>query len=93
MKEADENWKPDQRETVSDVESRVHAFLCALPKNKESNIVVISHGIWVEVCFHRYCPEVLEFGKRRVHNCNVFVGELISKDEKFLRLQNVRRVH
>lgn len=91
MSEQDKAWKADQRETIPDIQKRIKKFLEALSTNAETNIVVVSHGVWMEACFHQYCPEIM--AKQRVHNCNVFAAELVSINQVFQRLQNVRRVH
>jgi broad specificity phosphatase PhoE len=93
MTEHDDAWSPDHRETIRDIKSRISIFLETLARREESNIVVVSHGVWIECCFLMCCPEALDHGEKRVHNCNVFVGECISRDGKFLRLQNVNQIH
>jgi len=41
------------------------------------SVLLITHGVWMESCFMRYCPEVLDWGSKRVHNCNLFRGDLV----------------
>lgn len=93
MTENDDAWSPDRRETIHDIRHRISLFLETLSQREETNVVVVSHGVWIERCFHMCCPEALEHGKKRVHNCNVFVGECVSREGKFLRLQNVNHIH
>eukprot|EP00934_Nitzschia_sp_Nitz4_P000252 Nitzschia sp. Nitz4//scaffold41_size133979//51842//52612//NITZ4_003343-RA/size133979-snap-gene-0.102-mRNA-1//1//CDS//3329551458//252//frame0 len=93
MPEDDELWFPDHRETIRDMEQRIDAFLQDLVKRSEKNMVVVSHGVWIEVCFHRHCFHVLDNGRKRVHNCNVFVGECVSRNGEFVRFQNMRHIH
>jgi broad specificity phosphatase PhoE len=93
MAEIDEAWSPVRRETLIDIQHRINVFLQELSERPERNIVVVSHGVWIECCLHAQCPEALDHGKRRVHNCNIFVGECVSRDGKFVRLQNVHPIH
>mmetsp|Transcript_40595 Transcript_40595/g.112799 ORF Transcript_40595/g.112799 Transcript_40595/m.112799 type:complete len:107 (-) Transcript_40595:19-339(-) len=93
MPEHDDAWSPNHRETIHDIQCRISIFLQTLSQRQESNIVVVSHGVWIERCFLTYCPEALDHGNKRVHNCNVFVGECVSRDGRFLRLQNVNLIH
>lgn len=91
MTEDDDAWSPVRRETVKEIQERIAYFMEILPQFQETNLVVVSHGVWIESCIKMYSPQAL--GDQRVQNCNVFVGECISQDGKFLRLQNVRRIH
>ena len=95
MTEDDDAWSPVRRETVREIQQRIACFMEILSQFKETNIVIVSHGVWIESCIRMYCPQALavDGGEQRVQNCNVFVGECISREGKFLRLQNVRRIH
>jgi len=93
MTENDEAWSPDRRESLHDIHQRIITFFHDLVQREETNIVVVSHGVWIECCLNSLCPEALGYGETRVHNCNVFVGDCISNDGKFLRLENVQRIH
>ena len=93
MTEHDDGWSPDRRETFGDIQHRISTFLETLSRRDETNIVVVSHGVWIERCLLEHCPEALDHGRNRVHNCNIFVGECVSRDGKFVRLQNVNRIH
>jgi broad specificity phosphatase PhoE len=93
MTENDDAWSADRRETIRDIQNRISIFLETLSRREERNIVVVSHGVWIERCLLVHFPEALDHGEKRVHNCNVFVGECISRDGKFLRLQNVNQIH
>lgn len=93
MTENDDAWSPTSRETLHDINTRISTFMQEVPRFEETNIVVVSHGVWIECCLNMFCPEALEHGYKRVHNCNVFVGECVSHDGKFARLQNVQRIH
>lgn len=39
-------------------------------------MAIVTHGVWMECALLHYCPEVLEFGKKRVYNCDVYYGKL-----------------
>ena len=95
LTESDELWKMDKRETMLELQERVqHFFQNCLVQRSETNIVVVSHGVWIEVCLNLLCPSALEFGNRRVYNCDMFAGECISTispstgEIQFERLQN-----
>lgn len=90
MKE-DDDWQPDKREHFSDVIARVNQFLSQLVKRPEQNIVVVSHGVWIECCFQVICPNLLRNGDR-VRNCDMFAAECISENGNFHSLQNVKRI-
>lgn len=91
MTDSDEQWKENSRETLDDVIARVDEFLQWLAKRQETNIVVVSHGVWIECCFRTYFPDVLADG-RRVYNCDCFAGDLVSSQGEFLRLNNFRNI-
>jgi broad specificity phosphatase PhoE len=90
MTETDIAWSPTSRETVTQIHQRIAKFLESLTQRPETNIVVFTHGVWIEACLNAYCPETLDHGKRRVYNCDIFVGDCISEDGKFKALQNMR---
>jgi len=87
----DDDWQPDKREHLSDVIHRVNHFLSLLVKRPEQDIVVVSHGVWIECCFHVHFPSVLANGNR-VRNCDLFAAECTSVNGNFQSLQNVRRI-
>ena len=91
MAERDEQWSPSTRETVTDVETRVQDFLDWLVQRNESNIFVVSHGVWIESCFDVHFPEVLQDGMR-VYNCDCFWGEIVSQQGRFVRIQNLSKI-
>lgn len=94
MTEDDQAWSPRIRETIDQLQNRVAEFLSnCLVQRPETNIVIVSHGVWIEACFHRFCPEALDHGKRRVYNCDIFAGDCVSKNGKFVRLQNMQQIH
>jgi len=88
----DDDWQPDTREHFRDVMERVNQFLNSqLTKRPENNIVVITHGVWMEICFQVHFPSVLANGVR-VRNCDLFAADCISVDGNFQSLENVRRI-
>lgn len=92
MKEFDEAWSPTRRETIDQIETRIAEFFEILVKREETNIIVVSHGVWIEVCLNALCPVALDHGRRRVYNCDLFVGDCISSNGRFIRLQNVHHL-
>jgi broad specificity phosphatase PhoE len=96
MTNEDEAWKLTERETVPDVLTRINLFLQWLVTRSENNIVVISHGVWIECFFHAHSPETLldssEAPADRVRNGDLFVGECVSLHGQFQRMENVRRI-
>jgi hypothetical protein len=47
-----------------------------------NSIAIVTHGVWMECALLMYCPEVLNFGNIRVHNCDVYEAKLVAlKDE------------
>lgn len=91
MTSEDEAWKLTERETVTDVVERVKQFVLWLVRRPETNVAVVSHGVWIECCFHFLCPATLKDGDR-VRNADLFVGECISQNGVFHRLEGVRRI-
>jgi broad specificity phosphatase PhoE len=91
MTEQDELWKSDKRERWQDLSDRVLAFLNKLVRRTEENIVVVSHGVWIECCLRIGCPEAL--GHRRVFNCDTYACEAVSRRGEFLRFQRVRQIY
>ena len=98
MTEEDSVWQPHSRETWHDINLRVDRFMHWLVSRDtdkgagvgiESHnnsivpcVLVVSHGIWLECCLLRYCPQVLDMGKRRVYNCDLFCGTLCWEETK-----------
>lgn len=87
----DVDWQPHIRETRNDVIRRVDNFLSWLTQQPQESIAVVSHGVWIECALLKYCPSVLEFGKKRVHNCDVYcVNVTFDRDE--LALTNAEQI-
>jgi hypothetical protein len=76
MSEEDVLWSPTERETRHSIERRIDMFLQHLARDlldsdAGSSTLVVSHGVLLEVLFYKYCPYILD-GGRRVHNCDLF---------------------
>lgn len=91
MSDLDEEWSDTSRETLQDVIGRVDQFMEWLVQRNEMFVFVVSHGVWIESCFRKHFPEVLQ-GGQRVYNCDCFVGEVVSRQGTFLRLENLRKI-
>mmetsp|Transcript_26587 Transcript_26587/g.56552 ORF Transcript_26587/g.56552 Transcript_26587/m.56552 type:complete len:319 (-) Transcript_26587:334-1290(-) len=76
LAEHDLDWKHDTRETREDVSRRIRKFFVWLSKQPHDNVAIVTHGVWAECALLEYCPEVLEYGRRRVYNCDVYRGRL-----------------
>jgi broad specificity phosphatase PhoE len=92
MTERDEAWSATHRESMDELAARVTNFLQSLAQRSENNILVVSHGVFIEVCLNRFCPAALGYGSRRVYNCDMFAGECVSFQGRFLRLQHFRQI-
>ena len=92
MKELDEAWQEERRETISELGLRISLFLEFLVSRSENNIVVVTHGVWLEECFRLYCPSVLDNGRRRVYNCDMFALDCVSRDRRFLKLEKPHQI-
>jgi broad specificity phosphatase PhoE len=90
--EEDVDWQPHSRETRDDVIRRIDNFLSWLIQQPQESIAVVSHGVWIECALMKYCPRVLEFGKKRVHNCDVYYATLIYDEDRQLALKNVEQI-
>ena len=77
LTEHDTEWRADSRETGRDVSQRVHNFFAWLIQQPHNNIAVVTHGVWLECALLKYWPEVLDHGKKRVYNCDVYCGKLM----------------
>jgi len=76
LTEHDTDWQPNTRETHQDVSRRIHNFFTWLMQQPHDNTAIVTHGVWMECALLDYFPEVLEFGKKRVYNCEVYSGKL-----------------
>ena len=76
ISECDDAWSPYTRETRNDVIRRVHNFFDWLSYQPHNCIAVVSHGVWIECALMEFCPEILDGGKKRVYNCDVYGGTL-----------------
>lgn len=89
--EQDEAWQLVERESVEDVVRRINRFLEWIVHRPETNIVVVSHGVWMECLFYAHFPMALANGDR-VGNGDLFSTECVSCNGVFQRLQDVRRI-
>eukprot|EP00578_Thalassiosira_sp_NH16_P011570 CAMPEP_0181121154 /NCGR_PEP_ID=MMETSP1071-20121207/24576_1 /TAXON_ID=35127 /ORGANISM="Thalassiosira sp., Strain NH16" /LENGTH=356 /DNA_ID=CAMNT_0023205933 /DNA_START=34 /DNA_END=1104 /DNA_ORIENTATION=- len=76
LAEDDVDWRPDSRETRRDVSRRIRNFFVWLMRQPHESVAVVTHGVWMECALLEYCPEALEYGRRRVYNCDVYRGKL-----------------
>ena len=92
MPEKDERWSPTSREGWDELGSRIDAFLQWIVQRREENIMVVSHGVWIEDLLRRHQPNFL--GDRRVYNLDAFAMQCMSQKStrRFLRLQNVTKI-
>jgi broad specificity phosphatase PhoE len=54
------------------------------------NIIVVSHGVWIEVLFRMCAPNYL--GDRRVYNLDAFACQCISRNGQFIRLGSIEQI-
>jgi len=92
MKEFDEAWQEEDRETLYDLGLRISLFLQLLVGRSETHVVVVTHGVWLEECFRLHCPKVLDNGRRRVYNCDMFAFDCVSQNRNFSGLENPYRI-
>lgn len=92
LTENDEDWRHDYRETRGDVSRRIHNFFLWLTRQPHGNVAIVTHGVWMECALMNYCPEALDFGKKRVYNCDVYSGNLISSPEHGVVLRNMEKL-
>eukprot|EP00553_Chaetoceros_curvisetus_P001226 CAMPEP_0204619500 /NCGR_PEP_ID=MMETSP0717-20131115/5859_1 /ASSEMBLY_ACC=CAM_ASM_000666 /TAXON_ID=230516 /ORGANISM="Chaetoceros curvisetus" /LENGTH=174 /DNA_ID=CAMNT_0051633515 /DNA_START=32 /DNA_END=553 /DNA_ORIENTATION=+ len=91
MTEEDEAWRPDKRESLSEVRHRIDRFLVWLSWNQvhyvnngntsndvQGPFLVVSHGVWMESMLGKYCPSLLE-GDKRVYNCDIYRATLVGQ--------------
>jgi len=96
LAERDELWKSDRRESWGDVRDRVRTFLSSiLCKRTEDNIVVVSHGVWIECCLEIGSPGILSADSKRVYNCDAFACKVVSDDYsgEFVRFDDVQQIY
>ena len=90
--EDDTDWRPDKREDVDDVARRVNSFLRWLVKQPHENVLIVTHGVWMEVCFRMHCPEAIDFGRKRVYNCDVYTGILTENSDGKVELHGMEQL-
>lgn len=87
MTENDDRWRPDWRENWEDISRRIELFLAWLVQQSQENVVVVSHGVWIEHLFRVKAPDMLQNGNRRVHNLDSFACQIVSRGGHFLRIE------
>jgi broad specificity phosphatase PhoE len=108
MTEDDTLWKENTRETIHELKERIHEFFNnTLVNRPENNIVIVTHGVWIETCLYTYCPQVLDYGKQRVYNCDMYIMDCVSsstppssspatnnnnESSRFVRLDNIYQI-
>mmetsp|Transcript_7184 Transcript_7184/g.10292 ORF Transcript_7184/g.10292 Transcript_7184/m.10292 type:complete len:325 (-) Transcript_7184:261-1235(-) len=91
MKEDDVEWNPNERETVAALNRRIDQFmywLACRDLGPSPHVLIASHGVWIECCLLRYFPQVLDMGRKRVNNCDLFCGTFSSIWEKSFENQS-----
>ena len=91
ISQEDELWSPNTRETRADVVDRVHSFFDWAMHQPQNCIAVVSHGVWIECALMEFCPKVLNYGDKRVYNCDVYCGTL-SCDNRGVALKDVQQL-
>ena len=91
MTEFDILWNPNRRENLSDVKARVQTFLQWLVRLEHQDIVVVSHGVFIECFLQQYAPYALP-GGARVYNTDSYCCEIVSLNQTFREVRNARQV-
>jgi broad specificity phosphatase PhoE len=93
VNDEDTQWQSNVRESWDDVEERVRRFfhwlILYLDQQQQqqqrttvadttNSIAIVTHGVWMECALLMYCPEVINFGDVRVHNCDVYEAKLVA---------------
>lgn len=92
MREMDEAWKRDARETIRELHIRISYFFTWLVGRSEKSVVVVTHGVWIEQCIRLYCPKALDDGKRRIYNCDMIAMDCISQNGELCRIENAHLI-
>lgn len=91
MTEHDDAWSAERRESWGDIRTRVDACLAWLVHRNEDRIAVVTHGVWLEALLRTYSPATLgESG--RVHNCDAFSCQIVSKEGRFVRISQTQHI-
>lgn len=86
MSEVDTWWRVEQREKYPELQERTQRFLDWLKNRPEQNIVVVSHGVWIECLLKRF------LGERRVYNTDSFAC-LLRSDQNSRELIPLKQIH
>ena len=89
--EDDTDWRSDRREDIDDVARRVTSFLHWLVLQPHENVLIVTHGVWMEVCFRLLCPAAIDNGRKRVYNCDVYTG-ILERSEGKVVLQGMEQL-
>ena len=89
--EDDTDWRSDRREGIDDVARRVTSFLHWLVLQPHENVLIVTHGVWMEVCFRLLCPAAIDNGRKRVYNCDVYTG-ILERSEGKVVLQGMEQL-
>ena len=93
MTDEDEQWSETKRESMNELVERVKQFVNMLVGRPETNICCVSHGVFIEVCLNLYTNVLDREKNQRVYNCDMFAGEVVSSNGKFLRFQNFSQIN
>lgn len=86
MTETDTWWKPDQRERWDELQQRTERFLQWLKGRSEENIVVVTHGVWMECLLRAFLHG------RRVFNTDAY-GCTLKSEGSSVEITDVMLVH
>ena len=86
ISETDTLWKKDTRETRVELWQRTQEFLKWLSGRRETTIVVVSHGVWIEYLLQDHLRG------QRVHNTDAFLCTLESNGVSF-QLRPEKQIH
>jgi broad specificity phosphatase PhoE len=89
--EEDLDWQPHNRETRDDVLRRIDNFLAWVTLQPHKSCAVVTHGVWIECALLKYCPQELDFGKKRVYNCDCYYAHLVCDGDR-IALKNVQQI-
>lgn len=92
MNENDDLWKDNERETWNDIEIRVDEYIQWQIQRNESNIIIVSHGVFLERFLQKFAPTLFNNDShRRVYNLDAYAMECISSSSS-IRVENVQLI-
>jgi broad specificity phosphatase PhoE len=103
MTNDDALWSAEWRESIADVQARIQKALNWIVRRPEDLMVVVTHGVWMEVLLQRHLSEQPP-ERRRVYNCQAYACQVISSQRirpssmetdvpHFVRLQSVQQIY